>query len=323
VLADDLLARGLIELNYAAALGQPDRAWVTAGDVARRHLFDLRSFSGRGAVWEVPFIKGTVRPGISLTGSLLALDVALAELALVRLSLKPPPRQPMLGDVNRRTTVEAIALVGSMSLTDRDRDEIAAALRRGRERVAALRTTDDARTLAEELRLSPVRVSLLPWVVSREPARVSAFLSLGEILRLGIRDVPDDSTLHAWGAPAGSRLGCLCLQLPRREPWEIVAGRWGSGMLMSTFPDLNLRLAELLSEMQMPASLLGPVLASATLDFVTTTISRDEDDRRGLIEYVNTLDRERFEQYLALLTTDGPLVPLDAVEDALATGVSR
>ena len=66
----------------------------------------------------------------------------------------------------------------------------------------------------------------------------------------------------------------------------------------------------------MPASLLGPVLASATLDFVNTTISRDEDDRRGLVEYVNALDRERLEEYLALLTTDGPLVPIDGAPDA-------
>ena len=41
VLADDLLARGLTELIYATALGQPERAWVNAGDVARRHAFDI------------------------------------------------------------------------------------------------------------------------------------------------------------------------------------------------------------------------------------------------------------------------------------------
>ena len=87
-------------------------------------------------------------------------------------------------------------------------------------------------------------------------------------------------------------------------------------MFASSFPDLNLRLAELLAEMQMPASLLGPVLASATLDFVNTAVSRDEDDRRGLVEFVQGLDRARFEQYLALLTTDGPLVPTEDAPEA-------
>jgi hypothetical protein len=82
-------------------------------------------------------------------------------------------------------------------------------------------------------------------------------------------------------------------------------------MFVSGFADLSLRLAELLADMQMPASLLGPVLASATLDFVNTGVSRDEDDRRGLVEFVQALDKQRLEQYLALLTTDGPLVPIE------------
>ena len=60
----------------------------------------------------------------------------------------------------------------------------------------------------------------------------------------------------------------------------------------------------------MPAVLLAPVLTSATLDFVNSVISRDADDRRGLVEFVQGLRSDRVESYLALLTTDGPLVPL-------------
>ena len=90
-----------------------------------------------------------------------------------------------------------------------------------------------------------------------------------------------------------------------RRPFEALTGRWGSGIFASGFPDLNLRLAELLADMQMPAALLGPVLASATLDFINSAPSRDEDDRRGLVEFVQALGPERLEQYLALLTTDG------------------
>jgi hypothetical protein len=72
------------------------------------------------------------------------------------------------------------------------------------------------------------------------------------------------------------------------------------------------------------------VLTSATLDFIETAISRDQDDRRGPVEFVQTLRAERVEQYLALLTTDGPLVPVgEAVGTPAAgtvepkTGVSR
>ena len=101
VLADDLLARGLIDLAYAVALGQPDRAWVTAGDVARHHAFNLPGQPVHGLAWDLPATTGR-KPGIHVTGSLLGLDVALAEMSLVRLSLKPPPRKPMLADMNRR-----------------------------------------------------------------------------------------------------------------------------------------------------------------------------------------------------------------------------
>jgi hypothetical protein len=61
----------------------------------------------------------------------------------------------------------------------------------------------------------------------------------------------------------------------------------------------------------MPAALLAPVLAAATQDFVTLAVSRDADDRRGLSEYVEGLRVESVEQYLALLTTGGALVPVD------------
>jgi hypothetical protein len=182
--------------------------------------------------------------------------------------------------------------------------------------VAALRSARDAFALAQELRFSPARASLLAWMVAHEPARVPAFFSPGELLLSGLGDAAEDGTLDGWGAPALARVGCLCLRLPRREPGEAIAGRWGSGMFVSAFPDLNLRLAELLADMQMPAALLGPVLASATLDFVNGAVSRDEDDRRGLLEFVQGLDRTSLEQYLALLTTDGPLVPIDDAIDA-------
>jgi hypothetical protein len=113
-------------------------------------------------------------------------------------------------------------------------------------------------------------------------------------------------------------------------PIDILNGRWSFGMLASAFPDLNLRLAELLAELQMPAALLAPVLRSATLDFIDSATSRDLDDRRGLLEFVQALRPDRVEQYLALLTTDGPLVPDGDVAAAPAAaragsngGVSR
>ena len=67
---------------------------------------------------------------------------------------------------------------------------------------------------------------------------------------------------------------------------------------------------KLLAELGMPAMLLPSVLPPAMLDFINTAECRDSDDRRGLVDFVQRLRIDRVEQYLALLTTDGPLVPM-------------
>jgi hypothetical protein len=312
LLADQLLARGLLELAYGVALGQRDGISIVATDAASRHDFGVRNGLATMSAWRLPMEGSDALHRWNVSGALLNLDVALAKFALVRLSLKPPPRPPTLGDADRRTFLEGMALIEPLSLTDADRDAIAAAIRRGRTALERIRTASDAHAIADRSSLGAARRSLLPWVVVHDPERVPAFLSPVELLWLGLEGAPAD-TLHAWGAAAGSRLGCLCLEMIDRRPWEAFAGRWNSGMLASAFPDLNLRLAELLAELQMPAALLGPILTSATLDFVNSVVSRDPDDRRALVEFVADLKTERVEEYLALLTNDGPLVALGEV----------
>ena len=311
-LADVLAARGLLELTYAAALGQPDRAWIAASDAAKRHDFGLRAggVRRRSAPWRLPTAGGDTMRGWRVVGSLLGLDVRLAEFSLVRLSIKPPRRRPSLNEDQRRVFVETVALVEPRRLTEEDRDALVAALVQGRTRLESLRTPADATAIAEAAGLGPARRSLLAWLLANDPARIPSFLSLTELVRLGLGSERPEARFQAWGAPGESRLGCLCLQLIDRRPLETLTGRWGTGILASGFPDLNLRLAEILSELHMPAPLVGPVLASATLDLVNTSVNRDQDDRRGLMDFVESLDHARVEQYLALLTTDGPLVPV-------------
>ena len=324
LLSDDLLARGLKELVYAAAMGQPDRSAISADAAASRHEFGQPSAIVRHVAWRMPAAGGDPIRGWRVTGSLLGLDVRLAEFSLVPLSAKPPRRRPSLNDEDRRAFIESVALVTAASLTDGDRDSIAAALRAGRDRMASLRSRAGVDALADAIRLSPLRRTLLAWMVAHDPVRVASFLSADELLAAGLERASVPAPLHAWGAPAEARLGCLCLAVLDRRPWESLAGRWGSGIFASGFPDLNLRLAELLADMQMPAALLGPVLTSAMLEFVNSAASRDEDDRRGLIDYVQALSTERLEQYLALLTTDGPLVPVGETTGRSArSGVTR
>jgi hypothetical protein len=311
-----MLARGLRELVYAAALGQPDGVPVSVADVARRHDFGLRPGSrGRNLEWQRPLPGSKGERGWHMAGALLDLDVALAEKSLTRVSVTSPSRRPSVSSEDRRTLIEAVALVEPAALTDADRDTIVTAIAGGRARIAAIRTPVEAAAVATEIRLGPVRRTLLPWAAAHDPGRLRFFLSPIELLWLGLDTKPVDRRLDAWGASGEPRLGCRCLQLLDRRPWESLAGHWNSGVLASSFPDLNLRLAELLAELRMPAQLLGPVLASATFDFVNTAISRDQDDRRGLVEFVHALRVEQVEEYLALLTTDGPLVAISATPE--------
>ena len=325
LLADELLAAGLMEMAYAAALGPRDGVSVLAGDAASRHDFGLHAGFGSSAAWNLAVPGTDAAQHWRLTGSVLGLDVALANFSLVSLSLRPPAKRPTLSELDRRAFIDVVGLVEPAALTDADRDTIVTAIRKGRARLEHVRTAEEARAIAEETSLSAPRRTLLAWIVARDPERLAVFLSPSELLWLGLGNVPPEG-LHAWGAPAAARVGCLCLQVVDRRPWESFAGRTNSGMGASAFPDLNLRLAELLSDLHMPAPLLGAVLTSATLDFVNGVTSRDADDRRGLVEFVQTLRADRMEQYLALLTTDGPLVPMGetpAAKDAGPPGPQR
>ena len=312
LLADDLLARGLMEMAYAVALGQPDRATISADEAARRHEFTATAAPiGQAAGWLFPSAGATPTRAWHVSGSLLGLDVRLANFSLTPLSSRPPPHRPTLDDDRRRVLVEAAALAIPATLTDEDRTTIVSAIRKGRGRLAAVKTAAEAAAIADEIRVGEMRRSLLQWIVTNEPDRVAAFLSPSELFWLGLDRASIGGSLHAWGAPAEPRSGCMCLELLEPHPWETLAGRWHSGILSSGFPDLNLRLAELLAELQMPAPLLAPVLAAATLELVDTSAVRDADDRRALVEFVAGLRPERVEQYLALLTADGPLVPVE------------
>src|SRR5687767_4123070 len=311
-----------MEFAYAAALGQPDRAPISADDAAGRHDFGLRTTGARRAApWMLPTTGVGVLRGWRVTGSLLGLDVRLADFALMPVSARPPPRKPTLDDDHRRVLVETVALIDAASLADADRDAIAGALRKGRARLAAARTRDGVAAIADEIRLSAARRTLIEWVAAKDPARLGEFLGPTELLWLGLEKAHPPPGLQAWGAAGEGRLGRLCVQIPDRVPGEAFAGRWSSGLFASGLSDLNLRVAELLAELRMPAALLAPVLAAATLDVVDSVITRDADDHRGIVEFVRALRVERVEQYLALLTTDGPLVPVDG-DAALSPGVS-
>jgi hypothetical protein len=244
-----------------------------------------------------------------MSGSLLGMDVSLAEFALVSVSKRPPSQPPTMNEAERRAFVEAVALTEPAALADADASAIVTALQRGRARVAAIRTVGEAAALADEIRLSPARRTLLSWTVEHARDQAAAAFAPVELFWLGLEGAPPKGRFDPWGAPATARTGCLCLSLDAPRPWEVLAGR--PAMVASAFPDLKLTLTDLLAQLRLPAPLLAPVLAAATLDFVNTANPPGRNDRRALERYVGRLRVVQLEQYLALLTTGGPLVPVD------------
>jgi hypothetical protein len=306
--ADEAWARAAAELAYASALGQPERP-VSIEELARRHDLGLRpELTHSVGPWTIPVTDASPR-GYRVSGALLGLEVALAEFSLTRVSTNWPLRKPTISSEERAVFIETVPIVEPALLLDDDRDLIVNAMRTARARVAAIHTSDEADALIGSIPVGPIRRTVFPWIVAHDPSRAASFLSPMELLWLGLGDTPVRPSMNGWGVSARVRLGCLCLQVLDRRSADLLGGRVNAGILATGMPDLGLRLAELLAELHMPAALLGGVLASATFDFVNEAASRDEDDRRGPVEFVLALQVDRLEQYLALLTTGGPLVP--------------
>ena len=234
-LADDLLARGLMELVYAVGLGQPDRSAVPADEAARRHDFALDLPETRSSAWAYATAGVAPPRGWHVTGSVLGLDVRLADFAVQRISLRPLTGRPMLDDDQRRVLLETIVLIEAATLTEPDRETLIAAMNAGRARLAAVRTAQDVDAVADEIRLSPFRRTLLAWTVAaNDRDRVHASLSPIELLWLGRASL--GQSLNAWGVPAEPRLGCHCLRLLDRQPLDFLGGPLALGHVRHGLP---------------------------------------------------------------------------------------
>ena len=123
-----------MSLVYAINLGDPDGDALLPADVSRRHDFGLGQRDNEQrlrAPWMMP--RQDVSPGVPwhVDGSLLGLDVALATVALRRLSADRALEAPTLTSNERETFAVGFGLMNPFALTDAARDAIAEAIERG------------------------------------------------------------------------------------------------------------------------------------------------------------------------------------------------
>jgi len=307
-LADDLLARNLLSLAYAISLGDPEGTILLADDVSHRHDFGfaLKDSEMRARlVWAVP--RQEVAPGVPwhVAGSVLGLDIALSTLALRRVATDHMLEAPKLTSNARDTFASSVSLLDPLALRDDDRDMIAAAIARGRERVTGLdRAGLD--TIVAELPLDVARVRALAWTLAHGTTDLSGMFSLTELLALGGGRIAD---LQAWGMGVLSVNGCLCSRLLPPGSWPAMAGRPQLGLAATILPDVNFRIAELLKELDLPAPIAKVILSAAMQDFIDEVRPTDDGDWLALSRAARAITRERVEDYVAAATATGPLMP--------------
>ena len=310
-MADLMLGDALLSLAYACDLGDPEGTILIAGDPSVRHDFGygLPSHDARiKAMWSVAITETRNGPS-HLVGSALALDLAMAALALRRIDTDRIPEAPMLNLVQRDSFAATVVVMDPHALTDEARDDIAARIARGRLRLDAP-GPETASAIARELRLDGWRTRALIWTARHEPDRMAGLLTMTELLVLG-GGTP--SAFSAWGTYALRTRGCVCTDLAAPGWWQSWWGLSQVGLPATLVSDLPLRVAVVLHNLQLPGVLARPVLAAAMQDFVDSVNPTDGNDWLTLARAAQAIAAERFEDYVAAATVDGPLLP-DASE---------
>jgi hypothetical protein len=310
---DYLLGETLVALAYAVSQGETGRGVAAAVDISHRHAFVTATTVGdarRLAPWRRPTRGAAAGAGDAVTGALLGLDLALSKTRLRRLAADGLPESPKLNANDRVAMTDTVALLNPRGLDDASGAEIAAAVARGRMRVEQVAGDSAALDLlAVEGRLAPARRGLLEWTVRHDSPDVQTLFSLGELFRLG---GGQRAAIDGWGTSHETLNGCFCLRFPDDAGWELSSGRADTGQAGARVAELNLRVAMLLADLHVPATLFPGVMALATQDYIDSVPLVHRDDWAAIAGQAAAIGRERIEDYVSAVVASGPVRAVEA-----------
>lgn len=313
-LGDTLLGDVLTAIVYASVLTDCDDELMRDGAIPRRHRFSAEMDTGDERLGR-PWTRATINSGQGrawrVVGSLLGLDLALANFAVRPISTDPPTRAPTIDAGTRDVLNQHVVVMSRSQPTDVARDRVAACLAAGRAEVTRL-LAEPAALDAPLARagVSAWRREELRWVSRQASQNAADVLSLAELVRLGCDGDDTEGLMAAWGISGLPLGGAFTRHYPDGMPWELFALRTGLAAMGTHFVDLNLRVAEALAELRMPAVLARPVLSLATYDFAMEVPLGSPDDWTALTTQARRLTTERIADYIAALTANGPLWPV-------------
>jgi hypothetical protein len=311
---DWYLASVLSAIVYAPLVGARGSQALLGGDPSPLHdlgLAEVEPGTSTLAAWRLPVEERAPTTGWHVRGSLLGLDLALGRFALRRVSNDEVPPAPRITDAERFALTEPVLLLSPFDQSEEGRDALLAALARGRASLADARTSaDELRQVAATVGLDEWRMEMLPWMAEHEPDRIPELWSLAELVRLGSADARGTDSFDAFGSSMWSVRGELACRFPWRQPWTTLAGRKGIRVVAGLMPDLTIAVAEALAALKLPARLSAGVLTVATQDLLDTVRMNHADDWLALVDGVQRIAGRPFEDYVAALTYDGPLIPI-------------
>ena len=306
------ISDALLALIYTPALGDPEGSALLGGDIAQRHNFGLVGPAGMRrdfVAWAMP--KEQVGDGSPwhVEGSILGLDIALARLSLRRIADNEMPVAPTINLNDQLTFARTVMTLNPRELRDADRDELVAAIARGRERVAAAGANlPNVLALALEAQLPQAVRQTLAWTITRTPEAVPSLFGLRDEMWLGKPKLPQRA-LDRWGVYAEGLESRLRTAMPGPAPWENFGGRADGGLVATQAPDLVLRMAQETARLKLPAQLVPGLLMYAAQDYWHDVDSRFPDDWPAMRRQALALSPTRVEDYVAALAGGGPLRP--------------